>query len=153
MLKVLIAVDGSPSAKLALAFARDLLAGKETMVTLFHVIPQHIVYGRAPVPAEEYDMPKERAASESLLAESAEYLEAGGVGPTIDQRLALGDPADLILTAATNHDADLIILGSRGLNAASRFLVGSTSTKVTTHAHCPVLVVHPKATKVQANLA
>jgi nucleotide-binding universal stress UspA family protein len=41
-------------------------------------------------------------------------------------------------------DADLIIMGSRGLNAASRFLLGSTSQKVTTHAHCAVLVVRPK---------
>lgn len=58
--------------------------------------------------------------------------------------------ADLILTAAENHDTDLTVLGSRGLNAASRFLVGSTSTKVTTHAHCPVLVVHPKAAPAPA---
>lgn len=40
MLKVLIAVDGSTIGKQTLEFARDLLAGKETSVTLFHVIPQ-----------------------------------------------------------------------------------------------------------------
>ncbi len=100
--KVLIAVDGSTSAKQALEFARELLAGKESAVTLFHVIPQHTIYGRAEVAAE-------------------------------------------------NDDADLIIMGSRGLNAASRFLVGSTSTKVATHAHCAVLVVHPKRTTASAS--
>lgn len=151
MLKVLIAVDGSGSAKQALEFARDLLAGKESAVTLFHVIPQHIIYGRAGVAAEAYDMPAERASSMALLEESAQQLQAAGVGPTIDKQLAVGDPADLILTAAENDDIDLVIVGSRGLNAASRFLVGSTSTKVTTHAHCPVLVAHPKQTTAPAS--
>jgi nucleotide-binding universal stress UspA family protein len=145
MFKVLIAVDGSEISKRTLEYAGDLLAKKEAVVTLFHVIPQHMMYGRAVAPAEVYDdMPAERAASTRLLEESAELLRAGGVGPTIEQRIALGDPADLILTAASTMGADLIVMGSRGLNAASRFLIGSTSTKVTTHAHCAVLVVHPK---------
>lgn len=86
----------------------------------------------------------------SLLDESAQQLQAIGVGPAIEKQLAVGDPAGLILTVAENHDPDLIVMGSRGLNAARRFLVGSTSTKVTTHAHCPVLVVHPKATPAPA---
>ena len=144
MFNVLIAVDGSESSKGALEYARDLLAQKESAVTLFHIIPEHIMYGRAAVPVETYDMPKERAASTKLLEESAQMLRAGGVGPTIEQHVALGDPADLILTAADTMGADLIIMGSRGLNAASRFLIGSTSTKVTIHAQCPVLVVHAK---------
>jgi nucleotide-binding universal stress UspA family protein len=147
--KVLIAIDGSEISRRMLDYARDLLAQKEAAVTLFHVIPQHMIYGRAVAPAEVYDMPKERAASTKLLEDSAKILQAGGAGLTIEHHLAVGDPADLILTAASSMDADLIILGSRGLNAASRFLIGSTSTKVTTHAHCAVLVVHPKG----ANLA
>jgi nucleotide-binding universal stress UspA family protein len=144
MFKVLIAIDGSEISRQMLDYARDLLAQKEAAVTLFHVIPQHMIYGRAVAPAEVYDMPKELAASTHLLEDSAKVLQAGGVGPTIEHRVAVGDPADLILTAASSMDADLVILGSRGLNAASRFLIGSTSTKVTTHAHCAVLVVHPK---------
>jgi len=144
MFKVLITVDGSESSRRALDYARDLLAKKESAVTLYHVIPEHIMYGRAAVPVETYDMPKERAASTKLLDDSVEKLRSGGVGPNIEYRVAIGDPADLILTAADAMDADLIIMGSRGLNAASRFLIGSTSTKVTTHAHCPVLVVHGK---------
>ena len=144
MFNVLIAIDGSESSKQALDYARDLLAQKESAVTLYHVIPEHIMYGRAAVPVEAYDMPKERAASAKLLEESAEQLRAGGVGPTIEKHVAVGDPADLILTTADTIGADLIVMGSRGLSAASRFLIGSTSTKVTTHAHCPVLVVHAK---------
>ena len=149
MYKVLIAIDGSSNSMHALEFARDLLAGKQTAVTLFHVIPQHIIYGRAGVAAEQYDMTAERAHSMALLDESEKQLQTAGVGPTIAKQIALGDPADLILTAAENDDIDLIILGSRGLNAASRFMVGSTSTKVSTHAKCAVLVAHPKQNVTQ----
>jgi nucleotide-binding universal stress UspA family protein len=144
MFKVLIAVDGSEASNQMLEFTRDLLAKKEAAVKLLHVIPQHLIYGRAVVAAEVYDMPVERAASTKLLEDTAHMLQAGGVGPTIEHHVAVGDPADLILTTASTMDADMIIMGSRGLNAASRFLIGSTSTKVTIHAHCAVLVVHPK---------
>lgn len=81
MLKVLIAVDGSPAAKQAIEFARDLLTDKQADVTLMHVIPQHIVYGRTgAAPAETFDLPAEREAVSRLLSESAEYLGAGGIG-------------------------------------------------------------------------
>src|SRR5262245_50876527 len=89
MLRVLIAVDGSHIAKQTLEFARNLLVGRETAVTVFHVIPQHIVYGRAGVPAEVYDMPAERAVSMALLDETARQLQAWGVGPEIEKQLAV----------------------------------------------------------------
>jgi nucleotide-binding universal stress UspA family protein len=146
MLKVLIAVDGSPAAQQALDFAHDLLMGKPASIALLHVIPQHIVYGRTgAAPAETFDLPSERAAVTELLGKSAAQLQAGGTDFQITQEILLGDVAEKILTYATNQNAaDLIILGSRGLNAAQRFLVGSVSTRVTTHAHCAVMVVHPR---------
>jgi len=145
MLKVLIAVDGSPAAEETLVFAGNLLAGKETDVTLIHVIAQHVVYSKGgAAPEEVYDMPKERAVCTDMLNTSMQHLTTAGVGPRITHKLVTGDPADQILTAASNLAADLIILGSHGLNAMQRFLVGSVSTKVTTHASCAVLVVHPK---------
>lgn len=151
MLKVLIAVDGSPAAEETLVFAGNLLAGKETDVTLVHVIAQHVVYSKGgAAPEEVYDMPKERALCTDMLTTSMQQLKIAGVGPNLTYKLVTGDPADQILTAASNLAADLIILGSHGLNAMQRFLVGSVSTKVTTHAACAVLVVHPKETIAEA---
>jgi nucleotide-binding universal stress UspA family protein len=151
MLNALIAVDGSPTSQAALGFACQLLAGKETSVTLLHVIPQHLIYGKGGAAvAEVYDMDKEKGASQSLLDDSARYLTEGGVGPQITTRVLGGDPADLILSVAEDADVDLIVVGSRGLNATQRFLIGSVSTKVATHAHCAVLVAHPKLVKAEA---
>lgn len=147
MLKALVALDGSATSQQALCLARDVLAGKEVAITVLHVIPQHLVYGRTGVaPIEVYNMAAERALSDALLDESAAFLRDSEIGPQIEKRLGVGDPADLILSIAAELDADLIILGSRGLSAPERFLIGSVSTKVVTQAHCAVMVVHPKST-------
>jgi nucleotide-binding universal stress UspA family protein len=144
MLKVLVAIDGSPAAEQALAMACTLLAGKETEVTLFHVIPRHLIYGGkgGPVVAEAYDPAQEEAISRALLDGAERKAKDAGLGPTIKKEIAVGDPAELILKAAALDQTDLIIMGARGLNAAQRFLLGSVSTKVATHAPCAVLVVH-----------
>ena len=52
-----------------------------------------------------------------------------------------GDAADALVRQAEAEHADLIVVGTRGLNAAQRALMGSVSTKVVHHAHCDVLVV------------
>ena len=55
---------------------------------------------------------------------------------------AHGDPADALVRQAEDDGADLIVVGTRGLNAAQRALLGSVSTKVVHHAaKCDVLVV------------
>jgi nucleotide-binding universal stress UspA family protein len=145
MNKVLIAVDGSPTAESALGIARELLAGKQVTIMVLHVIPQHTVFGRGGAgPAETYNLSEVRAASEALVEKSASTLRETGLGASIQTRVVEGDPAEMILTFAEELDADLIVLGSRGLTAARRFLVGSVSTRVATHASCAVLVVHPK---------
>jgi nucleotide-binding universal stress UspA family protein len=52
-----------------------------------------------------------------------------------------GDPDKEILRAAESLGVGLIVVGSRGLGALSRALMGSVSDSVVKHAHCPVLVV------------
>jgi nucleotide-binding universal stress UspA family protein len=143
MLRAVIALDGSPGAQQALTLAGELLSGKQTAVTLLHVIPRHPAHGSGgSLPGERDDLVEQQARAKSLLARAGAQLRARGVGPLVTEDVALGDPADLILKEAAAVGADLIVVGSRGLNAAERFLLGSVSTTVATHARCPVLVVH-----------
>jgi nucleotide-binding universal stress UspA family protein len=145
-MKVLIAVDGSPVSRRAVDFARGLLSGRRASIVLLHVISEHLIAGKGGVvPAEVYDMPRERATSNALLNEVAQRLRDGGDFASIEQQLAVGDPADRILSAATEDEVDLIVMGSRGLNAASRFFLGSVSTRVATHTRRSILIVHPDA--------
>ena len=151
MFKVLIALDGSPISEDALTLATTLLVGKESDTTLLHVIPRHLIYGKGgPVVAECYDPGEEQAASKALLDAAATRLRQAGIGPVVMTEIEVGDPADIIVRAAEANEADLIVMGSRGLNAAQRFLLGSVSSKVATHAACAVLVAHPKVAPVAA---
>jgi nucleotide-binding universal stress UspA family protein len=53
-----------------------------------------------------------------------------------------GEPGDAIVAAAQAEGADLIVVGTRGLDDAGRFLLGSVSDYVVHHSSCPVLVAH-----------
>jgi nucleotide-binding universal stress UspA family protein len=52
-----------------------------------------------------------------------------------------GDPASVTLKIALEEQADLIVVGRRGLGGLARLLLGSVSEKIVTHAHCAVTVV------------
>jgi nucleotide-binding universal stress UspA family protein len=56
-------------------------------------------------------------------------------------RREIGHPVDRIVAAARDIQADLIVLGSRGLGGWNSYLLGSVSDGVLHHAHCPVLIV------------
>lgn len=59
----------------------------------------------------------------------------------ITTELLHGDPAFAILDAAVRCQAQIIVIGSRGMKAIKRFLLGSVSEKVLVHAPCSVLIV------------
>ena len=107
-----------------------------------------VVRGYQPLPTPDPDRPggphrhdEMVEAAEVAIEQRAAEL-AGVFGGRLDARLAIGDPADLLVTTAEIADAPaLLVVGSRGLGAFQRFRLGSTSTKVLHAAHCPVLVV------------
>ena len=52
-----------------------------------------------------------------------------------------GDPADAILDVAEEQEADLIVVGNKGMTGARRFLLGSVPNKISHHAPCSVLII------------
>jgi nucleotide-binding universal stress UspA family protein len=52
-----------------------------------------------------------------------------------------GDPADAILDVAEEREADLIVVGNKGMTGAKRFLLGSVPNKVSHHAPCSVMII------------
>lgn len=68
-----------------------------------------------------------------------EVLTAAGLNPKVS--IINGDSGPSIVEYADKHHADLIIIGTRGLNALQEFVLGSVSHKVVKRAHCPVLIV------------
>jgi nucleotide-binding universal stress UspA family protein len=88
--------------------------------------------------ASPVDPGAEEAAIQALDKARARLNEKGVEGRTLE---AHGDAADVLVREAEAVGADLIIVGTRGHNAAQRALLGSVSTRVVHHAHCDVLVV------------
>jgi nucleotide-binding universal stress UspA family protein len=52
-----------------------------------------------------------------------------------------GDPADAILDVAEENNADLVMVGNKGMTGARRFLLGSVPNKISHHAPCDVWIV------------
>ena len=52
-----------------------------------------------------------------------------------------GDAADAILDVADDENADLIVVGNKGMKGARRFLLGSVPDKISHHASCSVLII------------
>jgi nucleotide-binding universal stress UspA family protein len=92
------------------------------------------------------------ALADQLRAEGQAILERGGAElerQGFNARLIFreGDPATEILEVAQSEGVGLIVVGSHGRTGVRRFLLGSVSDKITTHAPCSVLVIkHPQAT-------
>ena len=76
---------------------------------------------------------------DSALSRLAKDLANDGV--QVQTHGVAGDPADALLDVAEKVDADLLVVGNRGMSGAKRFLIGSVANSVTHHAPCSVLVV------------
>ena len=141
--KILVATDGSEEATLAARTAADIAAKTESEVHLVHVrgIPVYIDPGSevprvAPGAAEE----SLRREAQGVLDTQAEQLEAAD-GKVTQTHIRLGRPVEEIIILADEIDAELVVMGSRGLGGVRRLLLGSVSDGVVRHAHCPVMVV------------
>ena len=134
MSKILVAYDGSESSKRALEEAAKLCHNGATMtvVSVAEELPQ---FGRAAamlVPEEDEERRRELREAKAMLA------ERGIAARFVERR---GDAATKVLEEAEQEEADLIVMGTRGLGSGKRWLLGSVSTKVLHHASSNVLVV------------
>ena len=67
--------------------------------------------------------------------------DAVSQGIEVETHAREGQPAEVIIDVAKQVQADLIVVGSRGLTGIKRFLLGSVSSKVSEHASCSVMIV------------
>jgi nucleotide-binding universal stress UspA family protein len=76
---------------------------------------------------------------ETTLERLAKSLADTGV--QVQTHAIAGDPADALIDVAEHNNADLLVVGNRGMSGAKRFILGSVPNKLTHHAPCSVLVV------------
>jgi nucleotide-binding universal stress UspA family protein len=75
------------------------------------------------------------------LTELRRRLDASGVDHQVVQPANEDEPAEQILAAAEEHDAELIVVGLRKRTPVGKFLLGSAAQRVLIEANCPVLAV------------
>jgi nucleotide-binding universal stress UspA family protein len=134
-MKILVGYDGSEAAGHALARAGQLAKGDGDTVTAISVVPLQPSGPRSGGPVMSGDVEEHRRELDEAVAK----LKALGV--TAETIEAVGHPAESIVDEAERGGFDLIVVGASGHHGIARFLIGSTSNRVVTHAHCDVLVV------------
>ena len=137
---IVVGTDGSETADRALTRALEMarLTGARLLVVSAYAPAAARVTGGAPATeAAEWSVGPDFEA-EGVLNRA--MVRARSEGVEIEVRAPKGDPADAILTVAAETVADLIVLGSRGMQGARRVL-GSVPNKVSHRAPCDVLIV------------
>jgi nucleotide-binding universal stress UspA family protein len=135
-MRIVVGYDGSEPAKRALQRAAAL-AGPDDDVVVVAVAEIHA----RPVLTEGAQLdPSEIPRRRRELEEAKAFLAERGIAAEVV--LGQGDPGTVIVDVAGARNADLIIVGHRGLNPIERLLLGSVSSKVVHRADRDVLVVH-----------
>ena len=153
-MNVLVATDGSKHGGWGLNWVATLPFVKPPRVTVLHVLD--IAALRAPFLSQPVMAGTERYIQEEIermerhsaktMKEAKQQLAAMKLKGTV--RKEQGAVAPVILKRAPKRDG-LLVVGSQGLDALDRFMLGSVSTNLIHHASCPVLVVKGEASSLQ----
>ncbi|HJT94155.1 MAG TPA: universal stress protein [Mycobacterium sp.] len=138
---IVVGVDGSPSSKVAVDWAAREAAMRNVSLTLVHVIPAARMWPEIPTPPEVERYFDEQG--QGFLKEGrrlAEEAMSGSDAIGVDTNLLKG--AVLPSLVDLSKEAEMVVVGCRGLGAIGRRLLGSISWGLVHHAHCPVAVIH-----------
>jgi len=133
---LLVAYDASPSSEKAFALALELTQVLRADLYVLAV-------ARPPEPADDVE-------TEALIENAKEHFagqlaalseRATAAGVQVKSEIAVGHPAEQIVSKAEQFGIDHIVMGHRGKTFFRRWLLGSVSRQVVDHAHCTVTVV------------
>lgn len=137
---ILIATDGSENSKNAVQSGIELAKSTGAKVYAVYIIqPVSAAMSRKGPDWAKDAMEMMRKDGEKATG----YIETLGQEANLDVESVIheGDPAEEIIKLADKNDADLIVMGTRGLSGIKRFMVGSVADKVVRHSDKKVLVV------------
>lgn len=143
-LRVLYATGGSEQARAAAEWLSAFPLTPASRVLAVSVVT---------LPPSVLDIPPVRAYYDELRATAGTILEQARADLTrrweTTTRMVEGDPREEIPRVAEEWDADLIVLGARGLGAIKGWLLGSVSSAVTRHVPCPILVLKGRSPRLR----
>ncbi len=138
---ITVGIDGSAHSIRALEWAIKEGAARHAPVTVLtvHTVPMSGWTGNPiTLPQDATDVEKLRQAAEEMTLKVTSQL--GVAKPSsVTVRAISGFPVQELIEAS--RTADLVVVGSRGAGGFARLTIGSVSSQVVHHAHCPVVVV------------
>src|ERR1700722_7057114 len=139
---VLVGVDGSPASKYAVDWAARDAAMRNVRLTLVHAV-RPIGLNMPPVPAPTAFARWQAEQGQRILDDAVEAARRstpdGGPGQ-IESELLFSPVVPTLVDLS--KEAQMVVVGSRGRGPFARSLLGSASSSLIRHAHCPVAVIH-----------
>ncbi len=134
---IVVAVDGTDLSLAVISTLANLKIAPQGKIVLAHVIslPDDLIEADRPRKPEFLSL----EAAEKQLEEYKTQLPY-----SCESEVVLGDAAIELVRLAHIYQADLIVMGSRGLTGVERIIAGSVSSQVMAESPCSVLVVRPK---------
>lgn len=141
--QILVATDFSEPSEVAIKYGQDLARSYSATLHVMHVIEDLVAYYGSDVGFALADVERkvEAAVRRDLDAMIARHGDKLNVVATV---IRASNVAHAITEFATANPIDLIIVGTHGRGAVSRFLMGSVAERVVRSAPCPVLTVHAR---------
>lgn len=149
-MRILVATDGSSYSEQAIKALLALGPPSDAEVSVLHVVePLHYIINPAPPPPYhiewhrvEHELKVEaEETSARAIGQAQQLFESAGIG--VKSMVREGHPANEIVKTAHETDADLVVVGSKGLTDSQLALLGDVAQKVARYAPCSVLIVKP----------
>jgi nucleotide-binding universal stress UspA family protein len=141
---VVVGTDGSETAELAVRHAAELakaFGARLTIVTAFVPNAEEEAKRVEEAPPDVRWAITDATSADQRANKGKAIAKEIGV-EDVKIRVDSGDPAGLLLDAADATGADVIVVGSKGMTGAKRFILGSVPNQVSHHAPCDVVIVH-----------
>ena len=152
---ILVGVDGSAASKAAVAWATRDAAMRNISLTLVHVVvpvvPTSSVSPEFAFPADFFKWQEDQAVRVLEDARDVVAEVSRDASPPLVHSVVVLHGGAVATLVDLSKDADMIVVGARGMGAFSRALLGSVSTSLVHHRHCPVAVIHEDAPDVGAD--
>jgi nucleotide-binding universal stress UspA family protein len=141
-MRILLALDGSPSSDAACQLVRSLTWPSGSVIQVVAVAePAAELLAPLVVSAPTVGSYDQQTSDELELVLDAAAATLDGTTLAVERTVLHGRPATLIVERAAEFRAELVVIGSRGRGPLTSMLLGSVSAEVVDHAPCPVLVV------------
>lgn len=141
-LPIIVGVDGSAASKVAVDWAARDAALRGEALKLVHVLvpPAVMAFPEMPMPPGYLQWQEEEGGK--LLDSARKTVEEAVSGAHVEVSTELITGAAVPALADLSTSAQMVVVGCRGRGALARGLLGSISTGLAHHAHCPVAIIH-----------